>query len=184
MGFPTASARRGYTKKDTMTVTPEMFLRAVHRTGAVYVHNPALAALGLCTELGEFAAKPSVDEAGDVLWHVALLCEQTGLVDWADLCARLQLSSAYRAEAHPLQRVVALLGQLDHLKKLIAGSSRVDERVIAQGLCGAAAFVTSVFPVQRWSVEDAMRANIIKIAKRDPRALPAEVLELLKEAGQ
>lgn len=166
------------------TVTPEMFLRAVHRTGAVYVHNPALAALGLCTELGEFTANPSVDEAGDVLWHVALLCEQTGLVDWPELCTKLQLSSEYRVETYPLQRVITLLGQLDHLKKRMAGSSRADDLVVCQGLCDAAEFVTAGFPVRRWSAEDAMRANIIKLAKRDPRALPAEVLELLKEAGQ
>lgn len=157
------------------TVTPEMFLRAVHRTGTIYVHSPALVALGLCTELGEFAANPSVDEAGDVLWHVALLCEQTGLARWSVLLEQAD----WNKHTGFVPGLHEILSDLDHVKKLLAGSARTDRSIAARGLARAAFYVAFLFPC-----EDAMRANIIKIAKRDPRALPAEVLDLLKEAGQ
>lgn len=43
------------------------------RTAGPYASNPALAALGLVTEMAEYHDNPSVDEAGDVLWHVVVL---------------------------------------------------------------------------------------------------------------
>lgn len=157
------------------TVTPEMFLRAVHRTGAVYVHNPALAALGLCTELGEFAANPSVDEAGDVLWHVALLCEQLQLTNFRVLMD----IAVVKAQEGGRQSLHEILCDLDHVKKMLAGSPTASKTIADRGIRHAAYLVA-------WhhAPEDAMRANIIKLAKRDPRALPAEVLELLKEAAK
>lgn len=144
-----------------MTIA-ELFVQDVMRTAGPYRHNPALAALGLCTELAEFVyAKPEsqTDEAGDVLWHVvALLGRLPALVDLDAVGVPLPLK---------------VVEHMDAVKKAIAKGLPVPLAPVLE----AAAYVA-----EGDSFENILLFNMAKRHKRYPSASP-EVVALLTERG-
>ena len=153
---------------------PDFFLRYARHYGANYIYNPALNALGLCTELGEFAEKPSVDEAGDVLFHVALLCDTTRLIVWSGLCVTLDHYVSTASSTAPT--LASVLCKLDHVKKLLAGSPYANPVRAAEGLRDAAVFV-----LMNFDLEQAMRRGIAKRARLAGGIHSPEIETLLAE---
>ena len=150
----------------------DLFIADVKRTAGVYATNPALAALGLCTELGEFFADGgSMDEAGDVLWHAAVLAPHLGLA--------IDKTVVPFAETEQVQ-LDALLLRLDHVKKFLVGHA--DRRREASAAV-MAAVARALHPYRsREEQEIVMLLNMAKREKRFPGAAP-EVVALLKERG-
>lgn len=154
-------------------VTPEMFVREVARVtaGTAFHNSPALAAFGLCTELAEFTAEPSAEEAGDVLFHVAMLCPvvELSLGYMIDNCHTIERSE-------PLDQVDVLVA-LDQLKKLLGGTPGASRLRAAGALVAVVGMVTG--PDR--PAEQSMRACVVKMAKRFPNNLPCEVRELVRQ---
>ena len=142
----------------------ELFVQDVMRTAGPYRHNPALAALGLCTELAELAAasyvgvEATVAEAGDVLWHVVTL-----LGAWPDGC-----------QVHFVESAVDVIEGLDAVKKAIAKG----ETLPLDPVRDAAGYALSY----EGDVDHIMLYNMAKRHKRYPSAAP-EVVALLTERG-
>ena len=140
----------------------ELFVEDVMRTAGPYRHNPALAALGLCTELAELVGTYDegdaiVAEAGDVLWHVVAL-----LGTWPDNC------SSYFGS------VIEVIESMDAVKKAIAKGDTIPLEPVHQAVGYALSYGDDV--------EHILLYNMAKRHKRYPSASP-EVVALLTERG-
>lgn len=147
-----------------MKTIQELFVEDVMRTAGPYRHNPALAALGLCTELAELVGAYAEGEeaikaeAGDVLWHVVAL-----LGTWPDGCHHRYLGGA-----------IDVVESMDAVKKAIANGDAIPLEPVHQ----AVGYVLSY----NHEVEHILLCNMAKRHKRYPSASP-EVVALLTERG-
>lgn len=151
------------THSDSERSVLDLFIADVMRTAGPYRHNPALAALGLCTELAELANVTSggegaiVSEAGDVLWHVvALLGRLPGD------CPTY------------LGAAVDVVEELDAVKKAIAKGEAIPLAPVQSAVGYALSYGVAV--------DHILLYNMAKRHQRYPSASP-EVVALLTEKG-
>ena len=128
------------------------------RTAGPYATNKALAALGLLTEMAEFINSPSVDEAGDVLWHIVVL----DIVSLEDI--RREWTKGDKRLLSDFE-FVRLVEQMDNLKKYLASDGQKNT-LDAEG-----AVIRAVRVIGRYPLEEVIAFNVGKRAKRYPHTL-------------
>lgn len=154
---------------------PALALRTAHNlsTKKDIIH----ASLGMISEVGEIADMLKrnlaygkafdhinlVEESGDVLWYVALLCRAIDQ-DFAELCP--QVEYAY----DPVDMMVADLAQYVGLVSVSARSC-IEHSLTPTYLLELRRIVTTIDKICRaagFSLETALERNVAKLAKRFP----------------